>query len=158
MLDNFSIRIFAPKIIQNSRTHIWNRVDCPIFFRMPNFISFCGVSHSLLCIYSSRFSHMYNTTEKCSYHQHRILSYKNVTSSLQKLKNPQKVTKCETMRRRVTDICTEFENHCKKSLFTTFASEASYYLNFHAKSHQIEFWRKIQMRPFLLVFKHCVQK
>ena len=69
---------------------------------------------------------MYNTTEKCSYHQHRILSYKNVTSSLQKLKNPQKVTKCETMRRRVTDICTEFENYCKKSHFTTFASEASY--------------------------------
>ena len=158
MLNNFSIWIFTPKMTQNSRTLIWKRVDCPFFFQMPNFISFLWRFSFTLFIYSSRFSHMYNTTEKCSYHQHRILSYKNVTSSLQKLKNPQKVTKCETMRRRVTDICTEFDNHCKKSHFTTFASEASYYLNFHAKSHPIEFWRKIQMRPFLLVFKHCVHK
>ena len=40
MLDNFSIWIFAPKMTQNSRTLIWKRVDCPIFFQMPNFISF----------------------------------------------------------------------------------------------------------------------
>ena len=32
MLDNFSIWIFATKMTQNSRTLIWNRVDCPIFF------------------------------------------------------------------------------------------------------------------------------
>ena len=30
--------------------------------------------------------------------------------------------------------------------------------NKNQKSYQIEFWRKIQMRPFLLVFKHCVHK
>ena len=143
---------------QNSRTLIWNRVDCPIFFRMPNFISFCGVSHSLLCIYSSRFSHMYNTTEKCSYHQHRILSYKNVTSSLQKLKNPQKVTKCETMRRRVTDICTEFEIVIKSLIFQHLRAKRAIIWIFMPKVIKLNFGVKIQMRPFLLIFKHCVHK